>query len=308
MKQCIILFVFLSLLSGIQAQNQNVGVGTSTPHASAMLHVNSTTKGFLPPRVTLTQRNQIPSPLNGLMVYETDNEKLFVHTDGDWKFLIDNSYWARSSTRGRVYNGSDSIGIGTAAPTERLSLSNGNFRILNGDIKMSNGDMYMNKEDVIIQFQTLGVDKGFLQLAGDNLRVGTNSSNTEGKFVVRVGGSDRILVDNTGLSVGTTSAAPGYMFRVGGKMICEEVKVKLEGSWPDYVFDKKYSLPTLPELQRFIEENKHLPNIPPASIIEKNGVELGDMQRKMMEKIEELTLYILQLHNEIETLKKTLPK
>ena len=86
-------------------------------------------------------------------------------------------------------------------------------------------------------------------------------------------------------------------------MICEEVKVSLKGNWPDYVFDTKYKLPSLFEVEKYIKENKHLPNIPAASEIEANGMEVGDMQKKMMEKIEELTLYVIQLKKELDTLK-----
>ncbi len=60
----------------------------------------------------------------------------------------------------------------------------------------------------------------------------------------------------------------------------------------------------LPELEQFILANRHLPNIPPATIIESEGLELGDVQRRMMEKIEELTLYVIDLQKQIDELKK----
>ena len=87
-------------------------------------------------------------------------------------------------------------------------------------------------------------------------------------------------------------------------MICEEVKVKLQSSgWPDYVFSASHNLPSLKDLDKFIQANKHLPNIPSAAEVEKNGLELGDMQKRMMEKIEELTLYIIQQQKELDVLK-----
>ena len=64
----------------------------------------------------------------------------------------------------------------------------------------------------------------------------------------------------------------------------------------------------LSEVKQFIAENKHLPNIPPASEIEKSGVELGDMSKRLIEKIEELTLYILQQQDQIDELKKQIQK
>ncbi|MEO6253359.1 MAG: hypothetical protein ABIO79_08650, partial [Ferruginibacter sp.] len=99
------------------------------------------------------------------------------------------------------------------------------------------------------------------------------------------------------------AGSAGYKLAVTGKMICEEVRVKLSTAWPDYVFEDNHQLLPLQQLSQFIKTNKHLPNIPPANEIEKNGMELGDMQKKMMQKIEELTLYILQQQKEIEELK-----
>ena len=69
------------------------------------------------------------------------------------------------------------------------------------------------------------------------------------------------------------------------------------------MFLKDYGLRSLSDLKSFIELNKHLPDIPPASEIEKNGLELGDMQKRLTQKVEELTLYILQLKEEIDLLK-----
>ena len=69
-------------------------------------------------------------------------------------------------------------------------------------------------------------------------------------------------------------------------------------------FGPEYQKKSLDELEVYIKENKHLPNIPSASQIEKDGLEVGEMQRKMMEKIEELTLYIIELKKRMITSKK----
>lgn len=112
-----------------------------------------------------------------------------------------------------------------------------------------------------------------------------------------------------GIGVTSASSIPlGYMLAVDGKIISEEVKVQLSGNWPDYVFDNKYKLRSLDELRKFIAVNKHLPNIPPAAEVEKNGIEVGDMQKRMMEKIEELTLYILELENKVSKLETAIGK
>ncbi|GAA4432275.1 hypothetical protein GCM10023091_04090 [Ravibacter arvi] len=180
---------------------QGVGIGTLTPHTSAMLDVQSTEKGFLLPRMTGAQRQAIASPADGLLVYDTDAQKLFQFQQGTWRFLIDNSFWARSPTRQRVYNASDSIGIGTAAPSERLHVANGNVRVSGGDIKLDLGNIQMNKPDGTLQLQAAGENKGFVQLSGHDLRLGTNASNTDGTVIIRTQGADRVTISEAGLEM-----------------------------------------------------------------------------------------------------------
>jgi chitodextrinase len=113
------------------------------------------------------------------------------------------------------------------------------------------------------------------------------------------------------VAVGTAIVPNGYQMAIDGKLITEEVKVQLSGDWPDYVFSPDYTLPTLEEVYRHINEKGHLINIPSATEVEANGIELGDMNKLLLEKIEELTLYILQqeqnqklLHKNLEALQK----
>lgn len=108
------------------------------------------------------------------------------------------------------------------------------------------------------------------------------------------------------VSIGTTESATGYKLSVGGKIMAEEVRVMLEGFWPDYVFEVKYNLTSLNELEKFIKKNKHLPNIPSAKNVKENGINVGDMNAKLLEKIEELTLYVINLHKDNEKLKEEL--
>lgn len=84
-----------------------------------------------------------------------------------------------------------------------------------------------------------------------------------------------------------------------GKMYAREVEVTLS-SFPDYVFGDKYELYPLSKLQQFIDKNHHLPNIPPAAEIDENGIGLGELGILQMEKIEELTLYLLQINERLE--------
>lgn len=180
---------------------------------------------------------------------------------------------------------------------------------ISGNIN-SNTSMSITDVAGTLQFKSNSTtDLGFLQISGNNVRIGTNSGNDLGKFVIRTNGADRVYVDNAGnVSIGTTAVANGYKVSVAGKVMCEELRVQLRASWPDYVFNNNYKLLPLAELKTFIEKNNHLPNIPKASVIEKEGMEVGDMQKKMMQKIEELTLYILDLQKQIDDLKGTVSK
>jgi hypothetical protein len=133
---------------------------------------------------------------------------------------------------------------------------------------------------------------------------GSGTANWAGYF----GGSTYI----SELRINTTTQATGYSLSVNGKIACTEVLVQNLASWPDYVFSKEYNLTSLPELEKQISEENHLPGIPSAKEAAENGVSLGDMQKKLLEKIEELTLHLIDqnkkiesMQAEIETLKAT---
>jgi hypothetical protein len=108
------------------------------------------------------------------------------------------------------------------------------------------------------------------------------------------------------LRIGTTTDpyAGEYKVIVDGKILSEEVRIQNSSAWPDYVFQENYNLMPLDQLAQSIEDNGHLPNIPPAKVVESEGIQVGDMQIRMMEKIEELTLYILQLEKRIAEIEK----
>ena len=85
--------------------------------------------------------------------------------------------------------------------------------------------------------------------------------------------------------------------------MAEEVRVELNGTWPDYVFAKDYKLMPLQNLKKYVFENNHLPEVPAAEEM-KDGIEVGKMNKMLMQKVEELTLYIIQLNEEVQELKK----
>jgi hypothetical protein len=123
------------------------------------------------------------------------------------------------------------------------------------------------------------------------------------------GGKDNALIiigDGTGqrIAIGSSTVANGFTLSVSGKVITEEVQIQLKTAWPDYVFLQNHKLTPLAELENYIQQHQHLPNIPSAAEVEKNGLVVGDMQKRMMEKIEELILYIIQQDKRIRELEK----
>ena len=94
-----------------------------------------------------------------------------------------------------------------------------------------------------------------------------------------------------------------YKLFVKGGILTEQVRVSLEGTWADYVFLKDYKLRPLNEVETYIKENGHLPNVPSAQQVKEDGIELGEMAKIQQEKIEELTLYLIEQQKQIDELK-----
>jgi len=108
------------------------------------------------------------------------------------------------------------------------------------------------------------------------------------------------------VGIGTTPLT-NYRLAVDGSIRSREVKVDSD-NWADYVFFKDYQLPSIQEVEQHIQENGHLINLPSAAEVEANGIALGEMNKLLLEKIEELTLYVIELNKEINRLKEAQPK
>ena len=91
---------------------------------------------------------------------------------------------------------------------------------------------------------------------------------------------------------------------MAGDVIAERVVVKLQANWPDYVFSPDYHRVSLPEVERYIIQNNHLPNVPSAKEVADKGIDVGAMNTKLMEKVEELTLYLIEQNKRMEALER----
>ncbi|TKC05243.1 hypothetical protein [Pedobacter frigoris] len=128
--------------------------------------------------------------------------------------------------------------------------------------------------------------------AGTTSQIHTVSSNND------------VLVDG---KIGIGMNTPTEKLEVNGKIRAREIKVE-NANWPDYVFAPSYKVPTLQETEKHIKEKGHLPGIPSASDVKANGIDLGDMNAKLLQKIEELTLHLIEKDKKIVNLEDRLEK
>ena len=113
-----------------------------------------------------------------------------------------------------------------------------------------------------------------------------------------------VITNAQDVGIGTTT--PDHKLTVNGTIHAKEVLIDLNGALADYVLEPTYNLKTLSEVQDYINKNKHLPDMPSAADVTEKGISVGEMQNLLLQKIEELTLYIMQQQKEIEDLKAQL--
>ena len=126
-----------------------------------------------------------------------------------------------------------------------------------------------------------------------------------------INGADYLIrnKNNKSVMIGTVAAAKtsiDYKLYVEKGILTEKVKISAQANWPDYVFGKNYSLMPLKEVENFIATNNHLPEVPSAKSIEKDGLDLGKMDATLLKKIEELTLYLIEQNKKIDNLQAEL--
>lgn len=262
-----ILFFLLTILISQFIHAQSVGIGTTSPDASAALDVTSTNKGFLLPQVSQTTRLAIPNPAEGLLVYDTTYQRFYQYQLGVWRYIINSDFWVQSSTSAVLYNIADSIGIGLSLPQQKLDV-NGNIHTTenvivassvtasgnatagalyaNGDLIAGglmavagdiNGysDLVIDNTNATLQLKKNGVDKVFLDKLGNDFRLGTNANNSTGNFIIRMNGDNVVTLDrfsNLTLLKGLSANRETGKLVIGNRIIRNNASTETTNSLP----------------------------------------------------------------------------
>ncbi|RZS90544.1 tail fiber protein [Aquimarina brevivitae] len=270
----------------------NVGIGTTDPKVK--LHVNGSIRGNAAGEAL---RVQTPTGYLDLGAQNsswahiyTDRPKIIFNKDVHTATNAFSSYnddlvlKTKGTERLRVDDETGNVGIGNQAPIAKLHIT---------------GDLFMNQGE---GFRLFGDSSYFGQwkdgIVFEMQDANASNGSTDGGFVFRgFTPTDNISTDwmviKSGGLVGIGTTSPDAKLTVKGNIHAEEVKIDLSVPAPDYVFTKDYDLLTIEEVQQHIAAKGHLPNVPSAKEMEAEGVELGVMNMKLLEKIEELTLYTI---------------
>lgn len=277
-----------------------VGVGTTSPQQQMHINGNTLISGSGKALLFSTSAST------------TDGNFGIKYTGSGLNFYIPNNTNYLMYIRNNGY-----VGIGTSSPTEKLEVS-GNAKATNvtatsavqsSTLTVTGNVTFNSLAGSSSKILTVG-SNGLLSSAdmsevGDGMgnHIATTNLNLNGKNIVgATNGTGGIYVAQNGnVRIGAGTANPTKTLEVNGAIRSKEVLVEV-ANWSDFVFDKDYDLMTLKEVESYIKENGHLPDVPSAKEVKANGVEVGEMNAILLQKIEELTLYIIELEKKIEKL------
>jgi hypothetical protein len=199
-----------------------------------------------------------------------------------------------------VLNSNGNVGVGTTTPQERFHVSGGNLIVDNTKpyIYTGVGTTDLNRYICIANSPgttlTSGIKAGGV-LVSDSHDYANPSKN------------DLIVKGVVAIGTPITSYTNNYSLAVNGKIGAKDIQIESK-SWPDYVFASDYKLPSLSEVEQYILKNRHLQDMPSAEEVSKNGYSVSEVETAMLKKIEELTLYIIELQKQVDSLNAKLEK
>lgn len=229
---------------------------------------------------------------------------------------------AQFTTTGTVTSTTNWVGIGTSSPQRTLQVIGTGIRINATSSITSFFDMQDASTNQVVLTKTAGTGLSTIDITPNSADGVSNatvrlfrSTLSTGVVAFQIHSGDgssninTLLGGNTGtsyinsltgnLGIGTKDPR-GYKLAVNGRVIASSVTVLEYANWPDYVFKPGYELPSLITVQDYIRQNHHLPEMPTATEVEKNGVNVGEIIRLQTKKIEELTLYLIEKEKQLK--------
>ena len=226
------------------------------------------------------------------------NKDVYTTTNAYSSYNNDLILKTRGTERFRINDVNGNVGIGVTNPSEKLHI-NGSIKgnIGGGALRIKSDSGYIDVGAQNTSYAHIYTDRPKVIFNKDVYTMTNSFSSYNNDLVLKTEGNIRLTInDDTGnVGIGTTN--PDAKLAVNGKIHAKEVKVDLVG-WSDFVFYDDYKLPTLEEVAAHIKEKGHLKDIPSAKEVAKNGIYLGEMDAKLLQKIEELTLYVIDLKEE----------
>jgi len=276
-----------------------------------LLQIRGNTTSYGIPSLTFVKTSH-SNNYGGALLWLSDNlnntDKRFAQINGD---IINGGGNINFNTRkesdsqgffnSMIFNENGYLGIGTSQPAFQLHVS-GNFGTAGNRFAVAQGVINQNST---IENWGSGSNQGGMAFNYDGRQTPYGASQALFRDFSIYNGKGEIIGffdgSNKSLGIGTFSTGT-HKLAVEGSIGAREIKVEASG-WSDFVFYKDYKLPTLEEVEQYITDNGHLPEIPSESEVTENGINLGEMDAKLLQKIEELTLYLIEQSKEIKELK-----
>jgi len=226
------------------------------------------------------------------------------------------------------------VGIGTTTPTNRLDIAalngegirigkignTGNLTVSVGALSAQYNIDFTGYRDIAadqigarisaLRFNCHIPNSALIQktgLAFYTNPIGINTGTTDLVERMRITPDGKVGIGLTDPTNTLSNTPVDELLTVNGTIHAKEVRVDLTGL-ADFVFHPSYSLMPLHEVEQYVKTNSHLPEIPSAAEVSKNGLSMGEMQNKLLQKVEELTLYVIEQQKEINQLKEELKK